>query len=189
MNTDNEHTSGGLSFTDNISLSWKPIDFEPEEKHLALVNESNEEFLRAAAAIGEMARDLSEDAPEISQEMARLDAKLNLLLDLVSQLIYAQLDIPEISKVTVSSDAIEWTADNIPEPGQTVFMEVYIQRGTPKPLCFYGRATNDAQGFEKGHTRVEYLGLGGNVQAWLDKLIFRHHRRAIAYRKSVNADN
>ena len=85
--------SGGLSFTDNISISWKPVDYEPDDSHLALVNDSNEAFLRTVSAISEFAKDVSEDSPVISQEIARLDLKLNLVLDLVSQLIYQQLEI------------------------------------------------------------------------------------------------
>jgi hypothetical protein len=37
-----------------------------------------------------------------------------------------------------------------------------------------------------GSARVSYLGLSGSAQAWLDKLIFRHHRRQVAYEKSLN---
>jgi hypothetical protein len=33
------------------------------------------------------------------------------------------------------------------------------------------------------------LGLADSVQSWLDKLIFRHHRRAVAYEKSRNTDS
>ena len=87
MTEEREPSAAGLSFTDNISLAWKLVDHALDENHLALVNESNEAFLRAVTAIGEFARDVSDDAPDISQEMARLDAKLNLLLAL------AQLEI------------------------------------------------------------------------------------------------
>ena len=189
MAEDNGNTTAGLSFTDNISLAWKVVDYEPDDDHLALVNESNESFLRAVSAIGEFARDVSEDAPDISQEIARLDSKLNLLLDLVSRLIYAQLEIPEITEVTISSDTIAWSGGNLPPPGQTVFLEVYIQRGTPKPLCFYGVVTSSDKEYAAGRATVSYLGLGGTAQAWLDKLIFRHHRRTIAYRKSQDSEN
>tara|TARA_R110002110_G_scaffold405241_1_gene624200 strand:+ start:32693 stop:33262 length:570 start_codon:yes stop_codon:yes gene_type:complete len=186
VNTDSHNT--GLSYNDNISVAWKAVDHELNASHLALVNESNEAFLRAVSAIGEFARDLPEDSPELSQEMARLDIKLNLLLDLVSKLIYAQLAIPETSPATVSSTAISWTTNDAPPVGQLVFLEVYIQRGTPKPLCFYGKVTSSSEDQAAGRCRAEYVGLGGSAQAWLEKLIFRHHRREIAYRKSLDSE-
>ena len=82
MADDIDHNSGGLSFTENISISWKSIDYQPDDSHLALVNDSNEAFLRTVSAIGEFSKDVSDDSPAISQEIARLDLKLNLLLDL-----------------------------------------------------------------------------------------------------------
>ncbi|MEH6616218.1 MAG: PilZ domain-containing protein [Porticoccus sp.] len=187
MSDNQEEAPGGLAFTDNISITWKPVAYQPDDSHLALVNESNESFLRAVSAISEFSKDVSEDAPSLSQEISRLDLKLNLLLDLVSQLIYKQLDIPEMSRVTISSNGIEWEGKNVPKPNQTVFVQVYIQRGTPKPLCFYGKVVSNQGNYDLGQAKVGYLGLSGSAKTWLDKLIFRHHRRAIAFKKSSNS--
>lgn len=177
----------GLSFRDNISLAWKAVDYEPDAQHLALVSESNEAFLKAVAAIGEPSPEVGEDSPGIWQEVARLDLKLNLLLNLVSQLVYSQLDVPDVTEVTVSGNGITWTADPAPTPGSVLFLEVYIQRGTPKPLCFYGRVVSDDKDLAAGVARVEYLGLSDATHGWLEKLIFRHHRRQVAFEKSVRS--
>lgn len=182
-----EESASALSFTDNISIAWSKIDYQPDEPHLALVNESNESFLRAVSAISEFSKETSDSNPALSHELARLDLKLNLLLDLVSQLIYSQLDIPDISRVTVSSSQVDWQDGNVPEPGSTVFVQVYIQRGTPKPLCFYGEVVSSPDDYRSGWAKVRYLGLSESVQVWLDKLIFRHHRREVAYKKSSNS--
>lgn len=176
--------SDGLAFTDNISIDWLPVEQTPDEARLAMVNESNETFLRAVSVVGAFAGELSEEEVGISQEIARLDLKMNLLLDLVSQLIYQQADIPPKTEVTVSSEAIEWRGDNIPGPGATVFVKAYIQHGTPKPLCFYGEVISDGEAFAAGIARVRYLGLSDSAQSWLDKLIFRHHRREVAFKRS-----
>lgn len=178
---------GGLGFTDNISIAWKKVDSRPDDTHLALINESNESFLRAVSAIGEFSPENPDDDAGISQEIVRLDLKVNILLDLVSQLIYKQLEIPEMSLVTISSSEVEWRDENIPEPGQMVFVEVYVQRGTPKPLCFYGQVVSNEREYQSGCARVRYFGLSGSAQSWLDKLIFRHHRRAVAYKKSIDS--
>jgi len=178
---------GGLTFTDNISIDWKVVEDQPDDSRLALVNESNEAFLRAVSALGSFSSDPAEDEIGLSQEIARLDLKVNLLLDLVSQLIYQQLEVPEKSLVTISSTDIQWHSEQVPAPDSTVFVQVYIQHGTPKPLCFYGRVQTTAEHNGPGLVRVSYLGLSGSAQGWLDKLIFRHHRRAIAFSKSQSA--
>lgn len=178
----------GLAYIDNISVSWESVEFAPDDVHLALVNESNEVFLRAVAAIGEFPKELaSEDLSDISQEISRLDNKLNLLLELVGQLVYKNQDIPETSQVKLNSTHIEWTDSRLPEPGSKVFMKVYVQRGTPKPLCFYGDVVSSVDERRAGVARVKYSGLSGAVQDWLDKLIFRHHRRLVAHKNSLDS--
>ncbi len=184
MSAESETPRTGLSFTDKISIDWRPAGDYPDDARLALVNESNEVFLRAVSALGALAPEPAEDGVGVSQEIARLDLKINLLLDLVSQLIYQQLEFPERSLVTISSSEIAWSSARVPEPGMVVFVQVYIQHGTPKPLCFYGRVISSAREYQAGCARVSFLGLSGSAQSWLDKLIFRHHRRAVAFEKS-----
>lgn len=167
-----------------MSIAWKVIDFTPGDSHLALVNESNEAFLKAVSAISEFSREASDTTGGLSQEMNRLDLKLNLLLDLVGQLIYKQLEIPSTSLVTVTSSEVMWGADHLPDTGDTLFVQLYIQRGIPKPLSFYGRVV----AVDGGSARVHLIGLSESVQQWLDKLIFRHHRREVAFRKGYKAD-
>lgn len=189
MSDNLETPDGGLTFTDNISIDWTAVDCAPDDARLALVNESNESFLRAVSALGAFSTETSEDEVGLSQEITRLDLKVNLLLDLVSQLIYKQLEIPERSQVTISSSEIEWHSANVPNPGATVFVKVYIQHGTPKPLCFYGEVVSSEQQYQSGDAVVRYLGLSGSAQSWLDKLIFRHHRRAVAFEKSKHSSD
>lgn len=176
-------SAGGLSFSDNISVSWSSVESLPDDAQLTRVNESNENFLRAVSALGPMGSDASEDDAAVSQEIARLDLKVNMLLDLVSQLIYAQLDIPPRTPVTISAQELQWAGDDLPQPGATVFMQVYVQHGTPKPLCFYGQVISSSEEHADGIARVNYIGLSGSARGWLEKLIFRHHRREVAYRR------
>lgn len=175
----------GLTYSDNIALAWRPVDHALDETHLAMVNASNESFLRAVSVIGDGAsqKDPQENAAGIHQEIARLDLKLNLLLDLVSSLVYHELDIPGTRAVEVSSSGVQWEG-HVPAPGARVFLELYIQRGLPKPLCCYGEVISTDADYAKGRARVRFVGLSGAAHDWLDKLIFRHHRREIAYQRA-----
>ena len=175
----------GLAYSDNIAIGWKPAPRDLDDTHLANVNASNEEFLRAVAVVGDAGG--QKDAPDsgvVTQEMARLDLKLNLLLDLVATLIYNQLDIPATTPVKLSAGGVTWRGD-VPSPGQRVYLELYIQRGLPKPLCCYGEVVSSADEFAAGTARVRFIGLTGAARAWLEKLIFRHHRREVAYRRAA----
>ncbi len=178
-------SGNGLVYSDNIAVAWKPVDYAPDATHLAMVNASNESFLRAVSAIGDgvPGKDGGETPAAMSQEFARLDLKLNLVLDLVSSLIYHELDIPPVSAVKVSATGVSWQGD-VPAPGARVFLQLYIQRGLPKPLCCYGEVISTAEEYQAGEARVRFVGLEGAAGVWLEKLIFRHHRREVAFRRA-----
>lgn len=185
---DGSREDGGLAYRDNISIAWRAISHELDSQHLAHVNASNEEFLRAVSVIGDAGGQKQKEPPEVTgvvgQEIARLDLKLNLLLDLVGTLVYHNLDIPDTSPVRVSSAGVAWRGD-VPAPGMTIYLELYIQRGLPKPLCCYGEVVSTAEEHAAGTARVRFKGLSGAAHAWLEKLIFRHHRREVAYQRST----
>jgi hypothetical protein len=186
MTETEKKSEGGLAYSDNISIAWRAIDHELDQKHLAMVNASNEEFLRAVSVIGDAGgQKESQEATSgvVAQEVARLDLKVNLLLDLVGTLIYHQLDIPDTSPVRVSAAGVAWRGD-VPAPGTRVYLQLYIQRGLPKPLCCYGEVVSSAEEFAERKARVRFIGLTGSAQSWLEKLIFRHHRREVAYKRS-----
>ena len=177
---------GGLAYSDNIALAWTTLERDPDPTHLARVNAANEEFLRAVSVVGDAggAFELPESAGVVAQEMARLDLKLNLLLDLVATLIYRQLDIPDTTPVSLSAYTVAWRGD-VPAPGARVCLELYIQRGLPKPLCCYGEVISSDEEFSSGAARVRFTGLTGAARSWLEKFIFRQHRREIALRRSA----
>lgn len=174
----------GLVYEDNLAVSWQPRDGQPDPLHLALVCESNEAFLRAVSAFGEFAKEASEDSSELMQELVRLDLKLNLILDLVGQVVYKQLDIPGFSAVKLYSRGIEWRGGNVPEPGKAVAVQIFIQRGVPKPLSFYGDVVSSDAEYRQGIAKVAFFGVSQAVEDWLEKFIFRQHRRAVAHSRS-----
>ena len=180
--------AGTLAFTDNISIAWSAVDEPPSAAQLAKVNEANEIFLRAVSVLGSASGDVAEEDTAVSNEIARLDLKVNMLLDLVSQLIYTQLDIPPRTQVTIGADSLSWSPEHLPAPGDTVFMQVYIQHGTPKPLCFYGEVITRPEEHAAGIARVDYQGLSAAAHGWLEKLIFRHHRREVAYQRTQQVE-
>lgn len=181
----------GLAYADNIAIAWRPVDHDLDDTHLAMVNASNENFLRAVSVIDDGSYSYGKEPPEgtgsIAAELARLDLKLNLVLDLVGTLVYHELEIPDTTPVRVSSTGVAWFAADVPEPGARVFLELYIQRGLPKPLCCYGDVVSTPGEHADGEARVRFTGLTGAASDWLDKLIFRHHRREVAFRRSRNA--
>ena len=52
MSDPQEPGEGGLAYTDNISIAWRKVGHDLDQTHLARVNASNEEFLRAVTVMG-----------------------------------------------------------------------------------------------------------------------------------------
>ncbi len=186
MDENDGQVEGGLTYTDDIAISWRSVSHQPDQQHLAMVNASNEDFLRDVAVIGDGGgqKETAEAAGGVAQELMRLDLKLNLVLDLVSTLIYHELDIPDTCPVRLSATEVTWEGD-VPPPGENVYLQLYIQRGLPKPLCCYGEVVSTAEEHAAGKARVRFVGLTGAARAWLEKLIFRHHRREVAFQRST----
>jgi hypothetical protein len=45
-----------------------------------------------------------------------------------------------------------------------------------------------AQDHAAGEARVRFIGLCGATRDWLEKLIFRQHRREVAYRRTSDRE-
>jgi hypothetical protein len=62
--------------------------------------------------------------------------------------------------VRVSAAGVAWRGE-VPEPGATIYLQLYIQRGLPKPLCCYGKVVSTAEEFAAGKAKVRFIGLTG----------------------------
>lgn len=196
--TEQEPRAGSaLVYSDNIAVNWRAVPDELDETHLANLDASNEEFLRALAVFddggsgggmgGGAGGGIGSDATghtSLTEEAHRIDLKLNLLLDLVAALVYSQGLIPPTTPVELTASDVTWRGASVPAPRQRVFLEIYIQRGLPKAFCCYADIVSSDQQFDDGVAKASFVGLSGAVRGWLEKLIFRHHRREVAYLRS-----
>lgn len=138
---------------------------------------SNEETLRVILSLDEHHVEASDENPEFAHEVQRLESKINLILELVSQVLARQLQLPGALPVRLSAHAIDWEAVGaVPAVGSPVLIEIYVCPRYPRPL-FLSATVKDSAG---GRVRAAFDDLGDAVQDLLEKLIFRHHRRQIA---------
>lgn len=163
----------GLLLEDRLPLHWRVAVTPDAAPQLQL---SNEETLRVILSLDEHHVEASDENPEFAHEVQRLESKINLILELVSQLLARQLQLPEALPVRLSAHEIEWETATAPAVGSSVLIETYVCPNYPRPL-FLPATVIDSSG---GRARAEFDDLGEPVQELLEKLIFRHHRRLIA---------
>ena len=175
----------GLVFEDALPLCWEVVDDLPDAAHLARLNEADEALLRVISALEEYRPEPGEEHAEVAQELARLDFKLSLVLDLVGQLLSRQLTLPESLPVRLGARGLEWPAADPPRPGAHLIVSLYLHPGYPRPLELPGVVAGVDPLPVGGRVRLAFRGLGEPVEDWLEKFIFRHHRRSIAHARAA----
>lgn len=186
MAEDGATLGGGLVYEDWLRLHWVPAaSVDPiatTRRH-----EANEEFLRAMAVM-ETHAELDEEHGSVAQALARLELKIRLLTQVVGRVLARQLALPEPVPVRFTTAWIEWRGGRLPALGEEIALELYLRPEYPFPLVLGGRVVNLAD--DERSVRVDLEELGEGVREWLEKTIFRHHRRAVALsRRSANRED
>lgn len=179
--TDGPPAGGELSWEDWLPLAWRaaPAGSAAETSHLY---DSALTRLNAILTVGEaLGVEPSEDGPPRAQDMVRLEARLNLLLAMVGELLAAQRPRPAARAVRLGGAWIEWRDPQPPAVGDTLAVELYLNPSLPDAVTL--PAVVDAvhrpeSGQETVH--ASFPDLPPNVRNALEKLIFRWHRRRVA---------
>jgi hypothetical protein len=171
----------GVSYQGKMMLSWSEAQ-QSLFKDLTEVNERNTRLLKALLLSQEPHRDMSEEA----SDLMRVEAKLDLLLDMVSQLLQQQNRASVEADVVLWMEGLSWSVhDNQPPSvNQKIWLDLYIDTHLTQPLRLLMNVTSAH--LCEGQTEVEALfsDLDEQVMDLLGKFIFRQHRRLIAQQKA-----
>jgi len=176
----------GISYSTTVPFQWLPKRDRGEEdvRHL---HESNEEVLRLINSMDEHPLASSEDHGD-NHDMARVDFKLNLLLDLVGQLVTRHLDLPHPRSIDMNSMSMGWIDDHPPGREAEIEIEIYLSSKYPRAVILPARV-HSVESHQTGFTVVaEFTGLSDPAQQALEKIIFRQHRRDIAHSRRSATD-
>lgn len=173
----------GLVSEDHLPLSWVAVDALPSDPQLTALNLSNEALVRACEGLEETHRP-TEESPELAHELARLDAKMNLVLELLGDWLLAQGKHPAACHVRFNASGIEWSSPEGPAPDTLAELSVYVCAAFPKPMVVYGRVVaSEAVADGLTRTLVRFEGVSDSLRDGLERLIFRRHRREVAHLK------
>lgn len=162
-----------------LVVDWQVVDQFPDAVQCTVLAERNERLLRAAAAIDDHSMDLSEDHSELAGEVMRLELKVNLLIELTGQLLSQKLDLSPAVPVCLSSRGIEWSGRRLPKEGERLLLSIYLYPSIPTPLQLYGTVFHiEAENEQKVVVSFHQVGVG--VENFLDRFLFRQHRRNVA---------
>ncbi|HSP01293.1 MAG TPA: PilZ domain-containing protein, partial [Thioalkalivibrio sp.] len=126
----------------------------------------------------------TEESPELAPELARLDAKMNQVLELLGDWLLAQGKHPATYDVRFNASGLEWSSPEGPEPDTLAELSIYVCAAFPKPMVVYGQVVSrEATADGAIRTLVRFEGVSDSLRDGLERLIFRRHRREVAHLK------
>jgi hypothetical protein len=165
----------GVRIERHLPLEWTAQDsFDPAE--IADWMHGNTRVLQALASLETLARE-GEGESRIDPELARLEAKVDLALALVAELVRSSRPFPPTTWVSLGSEGLEWAATGI-ATGSRGVVSVYLSPRLPWPL----RLPVEVTAVHPGRVTARLLHLNEETQHWLDRTVFRHHRRTVQSR-------
>jgi hypothetical protein len=174
-----------LAYHDVLPVQWRAREYPLNRFELAGLQESNLLLLQACAALEEQPiRDHSEDAGPLAGELARLDFKLNLVLQLLGRLVLKER-MPPSTTIHFNAQGASWTAvGEPPAAGERGVLRVHLHSSLPQPLELMGVVS----GVEGALVKVRFEELGDPVAELIQRLAFLRHRQDVAdARKSRNS--
>lgn len=173
----------GLRYQGLMPLAIHVIPALPGSAQLSVINSNNESMLKASLLLHDIP-EIDEHDP-VSLELKRQDLKIDLLLNMVGELLASKVNIPSEKRLAFTASSL--TCDKFEEAehivqGNLVKVSIYISSLTPKPLILFG-TIEKAESL--GELLVSFSGINQTIQDYLEKFIFRQHRREIAQRKLI----
>ena len=126
------------------------------------------------------AKERSEADSPLSSELKRLDLKIGLLLELMIELTHRGDRRAQLRDVELDFRGVTWTDEGaLPvEVGSSGRIELFVNPDWPQPLVFHGSFVS--ANALKDRVRFEFDALTEAEGDQLERLIFKHHRRAVA---------
>lgn len=181
MSVDIEQLLGeSLGYRDRVPLDCEPLAAPLDDAQLLRLAERNVTALRAAAVL-EDRHPGPEDQSGLEGEVARLEIKVDLLIDLMSAVMSLQQPPPAAHEVTMTSTAVAWVeAGREFAVGETYMLSLFPYRSPPQSLQWPVRiecVVGDAGGHRVG---ARFAAMPEAMAHQVERLVFRRHRRRIA---------
>jgi len=166
-----------LAYHDVLPLSWTSHSQPFGRFELGRLEETNVVLLQACVAMQEQpVRDHGEDAGPLASEIARLDFKLNLVLQLLGRLVLKDR-APPATTVRFNAHGASWTAiGTLPAAQERGLLRIHLHASLPQPLELVTVISH----VEGALVRAQFEDLPDAVGDLLQRLAFLCHRRDVA---------
>jgi hypothetical protein len=168
-----------------IPLRWRKLEGELSDSEIMMIHNDNLKFMEVLLS-GEDTADVEQHRDkEVLKELHKIDAKLNLLMNWFSRIIWQQQEFPTPQTVDLSAKGLQFVHNDQGSGEEVVendelFIEMFLEPRYPQPFITLAkvlRVNTQPQGRE---VLVRFIHLSEQTQEWLNKYVFRLHRRQVA---------
>lgn len=188
-NSNDASQSRSVAYQANLPVKWEVLTGSSDASQRLAASARNEELLSALLVLDEAPAE-PDDEPS-SEQWLRLDAKLNLIVSLLSEFVAQQKGLPPAMPVNVSLNRLEIGPiglASMPENGAALLLDLYLSPQLPRSLKLTGRVEAIEQVLDQGGMFTLHLdSLAESTQNLLERYVFRQHRRAVAQARAADS--
>ena len=183
----NDAEFDGLALHDFLPLAWEPSPLS-DATELEHYNQETARALQALALFEEAPKEISTDAVPKGQELLHLEAKVDVLLSLVTRLVSHQQGMPKRHNTVLRADSLEWTGPSADtaRTGDTGVIIIFPNPMLPMPFRLAGRVVSTVERAGAKWRLTRFENLSPLVSVGLEKLVFRRHRRQVAIARGTD---
>lgn len=165
-----------VAFEGELAVACVPVADCPGTFEAARLQRLDAGILGSLGMLDDAPPGADEDDPA-RLALARVDAKLDMLLEVLNRYLLGRVTLPDAHRVRLNTHGILIERDELPPPDTRVRVELYFDGCAGMPLTLPGRV---APG-EAPHRRfVWFCGLSAAVRDGIERLVFRQQRQQLA---------
>lgn len=171
-----------MSFDDQLCVSeWLPFHFEPvadlDASQATGHLRTSQRILETLLALAENANSSERDSvsPGVANELARLEARCDLLLELVNRVLGYFEKMPPVGEVVLCAAGARWAAGSA-EVGQSGLLTLHLPIGPQLPVTL----PVTIEEIEDGQAIGRFMESDSAFEDVFARMVFRRHRKAIA---------
>ena len=167
-----------LAFHGEYPLEWLPLPAPHDAHALESLDTANMALLQACIASEEQpVREKNDELTPLAHELARLDYKINLALQMLATLVSQKSPPMQPRPVRFNATGVTWTAlAPLPAAGDYGTLRIRLQGTLPQCLELAAQVT-EVDGAE---VSLRYLRLSEACAEQMQRLCFLRHRKQVA---------
>lgn len=165
-----------VAWEGELAVACVPVAEQPGVFEAARLQRLDAGILGSLGVLGDV-RPPGDDDDPVRLALARVDAKLDMLLEVMNRHLLGRIELPPVRAVRFNTRGLAIEGCDLPQPDAAVRVELYFDGCAGMPLTLPGRVgATDVP----GRWFVCFCGLSDLVRDGIERLVFRQQRQKLA---------